>query len=113
LYFKDESTQLVKDETKKPSPTGSDEIVNVPTIQIDTPVDYNSNQPLPSSVIDLVKSRLPTLDQVNIIQRSISHFDKLCQGRKCSNTVQSTISTYRRPSHSIRCSIGHDNVDFY
>jgi len=69
LYFKDESTQLVKDETKKQSPTGTDEIINVPTIQIDTPADYNSNQPLPSSVIDLVKSRLPTLDQVNIIQK--------------------------------------------
>jgi len=43
---------------------GSDEVTNIPTIQIDTPVDYSSNQSLPSELLDSIKSRLPTLDQV-------------------------------------------------
>lgn len=39
-------------------------MTNIPTIQIDTPVDYSSNQPLPSELLDSIKSRLPTLNQV-------------------------------------------------
>ncbi len=63
-YFKDESGQIIKDESKKHTPMGSDEVTNIPTIQIDTPVDYSSNQSLPSELLDSIKSRLPTLDQV-------------------------------------------------
>ena len=65
-YFKDESTQLGKDDTKKPTVTGSEEMLNIPTIQIDTPANYNSTQPLPPNLMDGIKSRLPTLDQVCI-----------------------------------------------
>ena len=39
-------------------------MTNIPTIQIDTPVDYSSNQPLPSELLDSIKTRLPTLEQV-------------------------------------------------
>ncbi|CAF3973374.1 unnamed protein product, partial [Rotaria sp. Silwood1] len=60
----DESGQPIKDDSKKQSPSGTDEIINIPTIQIDTPVDYSSNQPLPSELLDSIKNRLPTLDQV-------------------------------------------------
>jgi hypothetical protein len=42
----------------------TDEVINIPTIQIDTPVDYSSSQPLPSELMDSIKNRLPTLDQV-------------------------------------------------
>ncbi|CAF3333375.1 unnamed protein product, partial [Rotaria sp. Silwood2] len=60
----DESGQPIKDDSKKQSPSGTDEVINIPTIQIDTPVDYSSNQPLPSELLDSIKNRLPTLDQV-------------------------------------------------
>lgn len=43
---------------------GNEEVTNIPTIQIDTPVDYSSKQPLPSELLDSIKNRLPTLDQV-------------------------------------------------
>ncbi len=66
LYFKDESSPAIKDDSKKQSSTGTDELVNIPTIPIDTPANYNSNQPMPSDVIDTIKNRLPTFDQVNI-----------------------------------------------
>jgi hypothetical protein len=62
--FKDESGQLIKDESKKQTPIIADEVTNIPTIQIDTPIDYSSNQPLPSELMDSIKNRLPTLDQV-------------------------------------------------
>ncbi|CAF1106189.1 unnamed protein product [Rotaria sordida] len=60
----DESGQPIKDDSKKQSPSGSDEIINIPTIQIDTPIDYSSNQPIPSELMDSIKNRLPVLDQV-------------------------------------------------
>ncbi len=61
MYFKDEQ---VKDDSKKLTPVASDEVINIPTIQIDTPVDYSSNQPLPSELLDSIKNRLPKFDQV-------------------------------------------------
>lgn len=64
FVLKDDSGQIPKDETKKPSQTSPDEIINIPTIQIDTPVDYSSNQPLPTDLLESIKNRLPTLDQV-------------------------------------------------
>ena len=39
-------------------------MTNIPTIQIDTPVDYSSNQSLPIELLESIKSRLPNLDQV-------------------------------------------------
>jgi hypothetical protein len=39
-------------------------VTNIPTIQIDTPIDYSSNQQLPSELLDSIKNRLPTLEQV-------------------------------------------------
>jgi hypothetical protein len=39
-------------------------VINIPTIQIDTPVDYSSNDPLPSELMESIKNRLPSLDQV-------------------------------------------------
>jgi hypothetical protein len=40
---------------------------NIPIIQIDTPVDYSSNQPLPSELMDSIKTRLPSFEQVDEI----------------------------------------------
>jgi hypothetical protein len=54
----------MKDDLKKQTSIGTDEATNIPTIQIDTPVDYSSNQPLPLELMESIKSRLPTLDQV-------------------------------------------------
>jgi len=65
--LKDESGQLIKDESKKQTPIIADEVTNIPTIQIDTPVDYSSNQPLPSELMDSIKTRLPSFEQVNEI----------------------------------------------
>jgi hypothetical protein len=48
---------------------GADEVTNIPTIQIDTPVDYSSNQPLPTELLDSIKNRLPNLDQVKQFYR--------------------------------------------
>jgi hypothetical protein len=64
-YLKDESGQLIKDESKKQTPIGTDDVTNIPTIQIETPVDYSSSQPLPSELMDSIKNRLPTIDQVD------------------------------------------------
>jgi hypothetical protein len=55
---------MIKDDSKKATPMGADEVTNIPTIQIDTPVDYSSNQPLPTELLDSIKNRLPNLDQV-------------------------------------------------
>ncbi|CAF3321831.1 unnamed protein product [Rotaria socialis] len=60
----DESGQPLKDEQKKQTPLGADDVINIPTIQIDTPVDYSSNQSLPSELMDSIKNRLPSLDLV-------------------------------------------------
>lgn len=61
---KDEPTQAGKDDSKKQSSAGSEDVLNIPTIQIDTPSNYNSNQPLPTSLMDTIKNRLPTSDEV-------------------------------------------------
>lgn len=55
---------VFRDEAKKPSPTATDELINIPTIQIDTPVDYSSNESLPTELMQSIKSRLPTFEQV-------------------------------------------------
>jgi hypothetical protein len=68
--FKDDSGQLIKDESKKQTSPATDEVTNIPTIQIDTPVDYSSNQPIPSELMDSIKSRLPTLEQVEESRRN-------------------------------------------
>lgn len=60
-----------RDETKKGTPNGIEEIVNIPTIQIDTPVDYSSNQSLPSELMESIKSRLPSATSVRKNQTSI------------------------------------------
>lgn len=67
---KDESGQILNNDVKKPASLGSEEVTNIPTIQIDTPVDYSSNQPLPSELLESIKNRLPTLDQVKFLLNS-------------------------------------------
>lgn len=75
--MKDESGQPIKDDLKKHSPSGAEEVLNVPTIQIDTPVDYSSNQPLPSELMESIKNRLPALDQVYILNIILTYSSKI------------------------------------
>ncbi|CAF0941486.1 unnamed protein product [Adineta steineri] len=60
----DDSTQIMKDDSKKTAAAVAEEALNIPTIQIDTPADYNSNEPIPSNIMDTINSRLPSLNNV-------------------------------------------------